>query len=610
MSMCGIVGYVGSRPAYPVLTGGLERLEYRGYDSAGLAVLGSEGMVLRKREGRLASLTGAAGDGVAGSTGIGHTRWATHGKPSDVNAHPHSDCSGSICVVHNGIIENHLYLRNWLLDRGHRFLSETDTEVIPHLIEDFYNGDLFLAVKQAIARLEGSYAVVILHEEHPGELVIARQDSPLVVGLGKGENYVASDIPAVLPYTKSVYVLDDGELGVVRADSTEIYDKQGNRVEKDIYTVEWDAGMAEKGGFEDFMLKEIHEQPQAVRSTLKGKIAQDMMGVLLEGVKLREEDLLDIKKVYIVACGTAWHAGLVGKRLIEELVHLSVEADIASEFRYRNPLVDDHTLAVIISQSGETADTLAGLREARRRGARIIAITNVVGSSIAREAENVIYTWAGPEIAVASTKAYITQLVSLYLLAVFLGQKRGAVSPDQAGRILSAVTDLPAGIEKMLQTEDHIKALADSYGEEDDVFFTGRGLDYEVAREGALKLKEISYIHAEAYAAGELKHGTLALVVEGTPVFALATQPHVYDKMISNIEEVKARGASVVAIARSGDNRIEQSADDVIYTPEVASMVSPVLAAVPLQLFAYYAAKHRSCDVDKPRNLAKSVTVE
>ncbi|MGE5552603.1 MAG: glutamine--fructose-6-phosphate transaminase (isomerizing) [Betaproteobacteria bacterium] len=607
--MCGIVGYTGTEQATPILLEGLRRLEYRGYDSAGVAVVSGGQLVLRKTVGRLNRLQEKlAASPIEGVSGIGHTRWATHGRPSDTNAHPHLDCAGNIAVVHNGIIENYQRLRTKLAAKGHVFRSETDTETLPHLIEEYYEGDLVEAVRKAVREAEGSYAVAVIHRGEPDRLVAVRKDSPLVVGLGEKENYLASDIPALLPFTRRVYLLNDGELAVVTPGGVTVTDLDGNPVAKEVFEVKWDPGLAEKGGYEDFMLKEIHEQPRAIRDTLSGRLDTDH--VVLDEVQLSVEQVKKLRKVSIIACGTAYHAGLVGKQVIERLARLPVEAEVASEFRYRDPMVDETTLAVVISQSGETADSLAGLRLAKAKGARVVAITNVVGSSVAREADDVIYTWAGPEIAVASTKAYVTQLVSLYLLALYLSEQRGTTTAEERAEIIAALQRLPGAVGEVLAHAEKAQDLAKEFKNREDIFFIGRGLDYAVSMEGSLKLKEISYIHAEAYAAGELKHGTLALIVEGVPVFALATQRKLYDKMLSNIKEVKARDATVVAIALEGDRAIYEAADHVLHIPDTLDFVTPVLSVVPLQLFAYYAAKARGCDVDKPRNLAKSVTVE
>ncbi|MGI5852942.1 MAG: glutamine--fructose-6-phosphate transaminase (isomerizing) [Bacillota bacterium] len=608
--MCGIVGYVGTAQAFPVLIEGLRSLEYRGYDSAGVAIHQGNRMVIYKQAGRLHELTeGLTKADVSGTTAIGHTRWATHGKPSDHNAHPHSDCTGKIAVVHNGIIENYLALKEWLQEQGHVFSSETDTEVIPHLIEHFYQGDLLQALREIIFRLKGSYALAVMHQDHPGEIVAVRKDSPLVVGLSEGQNFLASDIPAILAHTRNVYVLDDGETALITAEGVKVFDEQGREKAKEVFTVDWDPVMVQKNGYEDFMLKEIHEQPSAIRRTLADHISKDGR-IKLDEVRLTPEAIRSLSKINIVACGTAYHAGLVGKSLIERLVRIPVEADLASEFRYKDPIVGPDTLTIVISQSGETADTLAALRQSRKLGSRVLAITNVVGSSIAREADDVILTLAGPEIAVASTKAYMTQLVALYILTLFLAQERGSLPAERIEALAEELRQLPEAVEKALTTEPRIKELASDFQHCEDIFFIGRGLDYAVALEGALKLKEISYIHAEAYAAGELKHGTLALVVKDVPVFALATQPELYEKMLSNIKEVKAREATVVAVVPAEDHSTAKSVDFVMHIPKTDPFLEPVLAVAPLQLFAYYAAKARGCDVDKPRNLAKSVTVE
>ncbi|TCL55723.1 glutamine--fructose-6-phosphate transaminase [Hydrogenispora ethanolica] len=614
--MCGIVGYIGKQEAVPVLLDGLKRLEYRGYDSAGVSVLNDGKLTTKKSVGRLSKIEEIlTAQPLSGSVGIGHTRWATHGRPSDRNAHPHYDCQQKIAVVHNGIIENYIQLREELQEKGHIFNSETDTEVLPHLIEEYYQaqqgrGDLEAAVREALRHVEGAYAMVVISEYAPDRLIVARKSSPLIIGLGRGENFVASDIPAVLPYTREIYILEDGEMAVVRAGEVRVTDFAGEPVTKRPFHVEWDLEAAEKGGYEDFMIKEIHEQPRAVRDTLTGKIDRATLKVMLRGVKLDPEFIRSLDKIHVVACGTAYHAGLVGKYLIEKLVKIPVEAELASEFRYRDPLVRPGSLTVIVSQSGETADTLAGLREAKRLGSRILAITNVVGSSVAREADDLILTLAGPEIAVASTKAYTTQLLSFYLFAIYLAQERGTIGETERIALVEELLKLPDKLEKVLNTETKIKEFAEDFKNSEDIFFIGRGLDYAVSLEGALKLKEISYIHAEAYAAGELKHGTLALIVEGVPVFALVTQAELYEKMISNIKEVKAREATVVALAAAGDHKTAQSVDYVLHIPATHTMLTPILAVVPLQLFAYYAAKARGCDVDKPRNLAKSVTVE
>jgi len=607
--MCGIVGYLGSSPAVPILIQGLERLEYRGYDSAGIAVPQNGKVEVVKSAGKLSALKSRLNGNLSNArVGIGHTRWATHGRPCDLNAHPHLDCTGKFAVVHNGIIENYQELRQKLVIGGHRFISETDTEVLAHLVEHFYAGDLFQAALKMLPLLRGSYAFVLTSSLHPEELVAMRQDSPLVVGLSEGSTYLASDIPALLPYTRDTYILEDGEVAWVKPNGVSIYNNEGKSKTKAVFHVAWDLQAAEKGGYDHFMLKEIHEQPKALRDTLKGRLLPSGQ-VRLDGVNLTEEEALALEKISIIACGTAHYAGMVGKYLFEKLLRLPVEDDVASEFRYRDPILNENTMGLVISQSGETADTLASLREARKQGAKLLAITNVVGSSVAREAQHVLYTWAGPEIAVASTKAYVTQVASLYLLALYLAEIRGQKAA-WTKVLAKGLEALPTYVEEVLKLEPGIKDLAIKIARHEHAFFIGRGLDYAVSLEGALKLKEISYLHAEAYAAGELKHGTLALIEEGTPVIALATQTELMEKMLSNIKEVKARGAWVLAVTQEGNEAIVQEADAVIFLPPVLDLLAPVVTVVPLQLLAYYTAVARGCDVDKPRNLAKSVTVE
>ncbi|MBO4401607.1 MAG: glutamine--fructose-6-phosphate transaminase (isomerizing) [Selenomonadaceae bacterium] len=609
--MCGIVGYIGGRRAVDFLLDGLTKLEYRGYDSAGVAVSDGGNIFIEKAVGRLDSLKEKLKNNLpAGTIGIGHTRWATHGRPSDINAHPHTDCQGNFVVVHNGIIENYLPLKEDLISRGHKFISETDTEVVAHLLEEVYSGDFIEAVREVLNKIEGSYSLVFMSKENPDVLICAKQENPLVVGLGKGENFIASDIPAIISRTRETYILNDGEIAIVRKDSVQVINRRGESVDKKIFHVTWNAEAAEKGGYEHFMLKEINEQPKAVRDTMSKRIARDGAKILLDELNWDKNFLDGINKIYIVACGTAYHAGLVGKFYIEKLVRKLVEVDLASEYRYRDPIVDDKTLVIVISQSGETSDTLAALKESRRLGAKTLAITNVVGSSIAREAEYVVHTWAGPEIAVASTKAYTTQLILMFMLALYMAQIAGTVSAEELRRLIGLLKKIPAQISETLSDVEPIKTFARQYGFNEDVFYIGRSLDYCVALEGALKLKEISYIHAEAYASGELKHGTLALIVEGVPVIALATQKSVYEKTLSNIKEVKARDAVVIGIAAAGDSELEKYLDHVIFVPETDELLIPLLTVVPLQLLAYYAAITRGCDVDKPRNLAKSVTVE
>ena len=608
--MCGIVGYIGSPRAMGVIMDGLGRLEYRGYDSAGIVLFDDGGLVLAKNAGRLNVLAERLQHSphTSAHLGIGHTRWATHGAPTDLNAHPHMGCDGSFAVVHNGIIENYNELRRELVSRGHKFLSETDTEVIPHLLEELYDGDLPTAVQDAVAKLRGAFAIAVVSADDPSTVVAYRQDSPLIIGLGQGESFLASDIPALLPYTRRTVVLDDGDLAVLKTEGVEFF-RQGKAVQKTVMYVEWDEVAAEKAGFPHFMLKEIHEQPKALKDTLVGRVQGGGTNLAAE-IDLTRETVSSIKRIAIVACGTAYHAGLVGKALIEKLARIHVEVDVASEFRYRQPVLCPEDLVIIVSQSGETADTLAALREAKRQGCRTIAITNVVGSSVSREGEHVLHTLAGPEIAVASTKAYTTQLAALTLIAIELGVARGTLTPERALELLQGIKALPQYVSEILLQTDAVKAIAQRLAQSEHAFFIGRGLDYAVALEGALKLKEISYIHAEAYAAGELKHGTLALITEGTPVVCLFTQPDIAEKMVSNVEVVRARGAFTVAVSNCDEALTATIAHDEIRLPSTDPILAPILAVIPLQLIAYYAAVARGADVDKPRNLAKSVTVE
>ena len=610
--MCGIVGYIGFNQASDFLLDGMAKLEYRGYDSAGIAVIGAENVIkIQKKVGRLANLEAIVkADPNEGTVGIGHTRWATHGRPSDMNSHPHSSEDGKFAVVHNGIIENYMPLKEELIEKGYHFKSETDTEVVAHLLADMYDGDFVGTVRRMLDRVDGAYALEIICADEPDKIICTKKENPLVIGLGKGENFVASDIPAIINYTRDTYILSDGELAIVTRDNVSVFDREGNPVDKEVFHVSWNAEAAEKGGYEHFMLKEIHDQPKAVRDTFGTHISEDGKTVHFEELNWTADDVAAFNKILIVACGTAYHAGLVTKQYIESLARISVNVEIASEYRYSNPLTDDKTLCIVISQSGETSDTLAALKEAKRHGAKSLAITNVVGSSISREADNTVYTWAGPEISVASTKAYTTQLVAGLLFAVYLGQLNGKMDPALGGEILCGVKSLPTLIHEIFEVDEDMKAFAKHYGFKSDAFFLGRAIDYAVAMEGALKLKEISYIHAEAYAGGELKHGTLALIEEGVPVIALATQEDVYDKMISNIREVKAREAVVIGIGMKGDEELTKHVDHTIYVPRANKFIAPILAVVPLQLLAYYAAITRGADVDKPRNLAKSVTVE
>lgn len=620
--MCGIVGYIGRRPALPVIIDGLKRLEYRGYDSAGVALTGNGKVGLTKTEGRIADLVEKlARESVPQSTvGIGHTRWATHGRPSDQNAHPHTDCGGKTAVVHNGVIENYLILRQRLQAAGHRFRSETDTEVIPHLIEEYYAGgagaDLVAAVRRAVRDLEGYYAFVVLRIDEPDRLVAVRKGNPLIVGLGEGENFLASDIPAVLRHTRKVIILDEGDLVVVERTKVQVTDRDGQVVERRPMQVEWDVEAAEKGGFPHFMLKEIFEQPVCLKRTLAGRLvaggpkSPQKTGIVFDKGVLDTEEVAGLDRVFITACGTAFHAGLVGKHLIEKLARLPVEADIASEFRYRDLLIRPDDMLIVVSQSGETLDTLEAQRYAARLGGRIVAITNVVGSSVAREADEVVYTRAGPEIAVASTKAYTAQLLAFVLFACHIGVARGTFPAERAALLLEECQRLSELADAVLDRAPAVEEIAGRIAAWGHVFYIGRGLDWAVAMEGQLKLKEISYIHAEAIAAGELKHGTLALIEKDVPVIALVTQPGLREKTISNVQVVKARGGHVIAVAMEGDEEVGRHADEVIWLPKTDPLLAPILAAIPLQLIAYYAAVKRGCDVDKPRNLAKSVTVE
>ncbi len=608
--MCGIVGYLGSKKAADVLVEGLSKLEYRGYDSAGVAVIENGTVTVQKCKGRLLNLEGILeGQQLNGNIGIGHTRWATHGAPSDLNSHPHTNETETIAVVHNGIIENYIILREWLMSEGYKFQSETDTEVIPHLVDYYYEGDLLEAVMKTIKRLEGSYAIGVICKDEPNKLVSVRKDSPLIVGVGEGENFIASDIPAVLNHTRDVYLLEDNEFVVLEEDKVTIYNTKKEVVNKEIYHVTWNADAAEKGGYEHFMLKEIHEQPKAIKDTLTSRVVKGQK-INLDSITLTKEQIAEIDKIYIVACGTAYHAGVVGKNLIEKLAKIPVEIDVASEFRYREPLITDKTLMIVISQSGETADTLAALRLAKSENARVIGVTNVVGSAVSRESDDVLYTWAGPEVAVASTKAYVTQLIAMYIIALYLAESKESIRSTEIEKIKSELLNLSEKTVEVLNDKEKIKEFAKKICMDKDMYFLGRGLDYAVAMEGSLKLKEISYIHSEAYAAGELKHGPIALIEDDTTVIALATQEHLFDKMLSNIKEVKTRGAKVIAIAMEGHDVIEKTVDEAMYIPRVMPIVAPILSVIPLQLLSYYISIEKGCDVDKPRNLAKSVTVE
>lgn len=609
--MCGIVGYIGDRQAVPVLMEGLKKLEYRGYDSAGVAVYENGNIQIRKYRGRLSILEEhLKKETLKGSLGIGHTRWATHGEPSDINSHPHSNCSGDIVVVHNGIIENYMSIKKMLMEQGYVFKSETDTEVLAHYLDFFYKDDLIEAVRKVLEKIRGSYAFAVISRKEPDKIVCVRKENPLVVGIGKGENFIASDIPAILNHTRNIYLLNENELAVIEKDKISFYDENGKTVGKEVYEVKWDVAAAERGGFEHFMIKEIHEQPKAIKDTMTSRVLPDSADIKLDDIKLIKEELQRFNKIYMVACGTAYHACMVGKYVIEKLARIPTEVEIASEFRYRDPIVDEKTLTIIVSQSGETLDTLAALKEAKKKGSRILSIVNVVGSSIARESHDVFYTWAGPEIAVASTKAYSTQLIALYIIALYMAKLRGTLKDEEITAIKDEMEKLPELVEKALKCKSTIQKFATKNCNARDIFYLGRGIDYAVALEGSLKLKEISYIHSEAYAAGELKHGTIALIEKGTIVLAVLTQDELYEKMVSNVKEVKARGAFVFAIAKEGSTEIESVADYTLYIPKVSDILAPVVAVTPLQLLAYYMAVEKGCDVDKPRNLAKSVTVE
>jgi len=608
--MCGIMGYLGPRDAAPILLDGLRRLEYRGYDSAGIAVHDGSSLRVAKAEGKLDRLVAQLDDHpLAGSFGIGHTRWATHGPPSDRNAHPHADPSGDVAVVHNGIIENFTALKEDLIAKGAAFASDTDTEVIAHLVAEEYEGDLLEAVRRAVQRAEGAYALVAMSKQEPGRIVAVRMISPLVVGVGDGEMFLASDIPAVLHHTRSFAIIENGEMVDMSPTGWHIETLEGDPVERDLLEVDWDAGQAERGGYPHFMLKEIFEQPAAATETLSGRITEDGR-VDLDGVDWSDEFVAGIDRIWITACGTAFHAGLDGKEIFERLLRIPTEVAYAHEMRYRDPIIAGSTITLAISQSGETADTLAAANLAKDRGSRLLALTNVVGSTLSRDADDILYTRAGPEISVASTKAYLTMLLGAYLMAFALGEHRGVIDPEDHSHLVEALRHLPVKIEEVLETDPAVQMVAERFAGHEDVYFIGRGLDNAVAMEGSLKMKEISYIHSEAMPAGELKHGTLALVTEGTPVVVVITQSDTYDKTVSAIQEVKARGAFVVAVAFEDDEQIAKHADEVLRIPRVVDLLSPVVAIVPLQLLAYHVANARGHDIDQPRNLAKSVTVE
>lgn len=608
--MCGIVGYIGKEQAAPIILDGLSKLEYRGYDSAGMAVFDGNAIQNQKATGRLKVLENLTrgGETMPGCSGIGHTRWATHGAPSDRNAHPHINSSQTIAVVHNGIIENYIPLKKKMTDKGYEFRSETDTEVLAHLLDYYYKGNPLEAIAKVLHRVEGSYALGILFADRPDEIYAARKDSPLIVGQSESGCFIASDVPAILKYTRTVYYMDNQEIASLSADGIQFFSVDEEELRKEPVTIDWDANAAEKAGYEHFMLKEMYEQPKTITDTISPRIQNN--DIVIEELKMTDEELKAIRKIHIVACGSAYHAGVTGKYVLEGLARIPVEVDVASEFRYRNPILEENAMVIVISQSGETADTLAALRESKDRGFKVLGIVNVVGSSIAREADSCLYTWAGPEIAVATTKAYSAQLTALYLLAMKLGKVRGILDETKFQELLADLRCLPDQIELMLGQKQKIQHFANRYLGAKDIFFIGRGIDYAISLEGSLKLKEISYIHSEAYAAGELKHGTISLIEEGTLVMALSTQPELFQKTISNMVEVKARGAFVMAVTNEENKAIEKASDYVVYIPDTNPYFTNSLAIIPLQLFAYYVAVGRGCDVDKPRNLAKSVTVE
>lgn len=625
--MCGIVGYIGKEQAAPIILDGLAKLEYRGYDSAGLSVFNGHEIQTKKAIGRLKVLENLTkgGETMPGMAGIGHTRWATHGAPSDRNAHPHVNKEGTIAVVHNGIIENYLTLKNKLLDKGYCFASETDTEVLAHLLDYYYKGNPLQAITKVLHRVEGAYALGIMFADHPNEIYAARKASPLIVGQNEDGCFIASDVPAILKYTRNVYYMDDQEVAVLSADGLRFFSVDEEELTKQSVTIDWDADAAEKGGYEHFMLKEMYEQPKTITDTISPRIRSSAAAdngtvngaagggtndIIIEELNMTDEELRAVRKIHIVACGSAYHAGVTGKYVMEGLARIPVEVDVASEFRYRNPILEEGSMVIVISQSGETADTLAALRESRAKGFKVLAIVNVVGSSIAREADACFYTWAGPEIAVATTKAYSAQLAALYMLAMKLAKVKGLIGAEQFEGLLADLKCLPNQIELLLGQKEKIQHFANRYLGAKDIFFIGRGIDYAISLEGSLKLKEVSYIHSEAYAAGELKHGTISLIEDGTLVVALATQRGLYQKTVSNIVEVKARGAFVMAVTNEENREIEKASDYVVYIPQTNPWFTNSLAIVPLQLFAYYVAVGRGCDVDKPRNLAKSVTVE
>lgn len=608
--MCGIVGYIGAQEAAPIILDGLAKLEYRGYDSTGMAVLDGDKINITKAPGRLKVLEELThgGETMPGHIGVGHTRWATHGIPNMTNAHPHFNKEGTIAVVHNGIIENYMKLRHMLEERDYQFVSDTDTEVVAQLLDYYYKGNPLEAITRVLNRVEGSYGLGVIFADHPDQLFAVRKDSPLIVGQNETGCFIASDVPAILKYTRKVYYVENQEIVRLRQDHMHFYTVDEEEITKEPVYIDWDANAAEKAGYEHFMLKEMYEQPKTVTDTLLPRLKGDHIHI--EELHMSDEELAAVKKIHIVACGSAYHTGVTGKYVIEGLARIPVEVDLASEFRYRNPILEEGAMVIVISQSGETADTLAALRESKKRGFPVLGIVNVVGSSIAREADNVMYTWAGPEIAVATTKAYSAQLIALYLLAMKMAQAKKTISAEEFRSMIEDLKKIPDQIELLLGNKEKIQRFANRYVGAKDIFFIGRGIDYSISLEGSLKLKEISYIHSEAYAAGELKHGTISLIEEGTLVAAVATQPALYAKTISNMIEVKARGAFLLAVTNEGNSEIEKAADYVVYIPKTNDYFTNSLAIIPLQLFGYYVAVGKGCDVDKPRNLAKSVTVE
>ncbi|MDY6964768.1 MAG: glutamine--fructose-6-phosphate transaminase (isomerizing) [Halobacteriota archaeon] len=606
--MCGITAYIGEKEATPILLDSLKRLEYRGYDSAGIAVINGKEIFVHKMEGEIDRLCESIPRGVSGNVGIAHTRWATHGAPSKINAHPH--ISGDIALVHNGIIENYQHLMKHLIKEGYDIVSETDTEVLAHLINHNYDGNIEAAVHNSLLEVDGSYAIAVICGKEPDRLITARKDSPLVIGVGRGENFIASDIPAIANHSREVIYLDDGEIASIGRDYIDIKTLDGSSVNKKVHTVDWDVDAAEKAGYEHFMLKEIHEQPDVIRNTIAGRLSELEGTVQLQEVGLSIEEIEKLAKIRIIACGTSYHAGMLGKYLFENLSRIPVEVDIASEFRYSDAILDKNTLVLAITQSGETADTLAALKDAKSQGYKTFAITNVVGSSVCRSSDGVLYTRAGPEIGVAATKTFTAQLIAIYLLSMYFGKIRKTIDSETLKLLISLIKQLPKQVQMVIENSQTIQLYSKIFSEASKFFFIGRSYDYPIALEGALKLKEISYIHAEGYPAGELKHGPLALLETGVPMIAIATKGHTYEKMLSNIKEVKARDAYVLAIASEEDIEIEKYVDDVLRVPETNEILSPVLSVVVAQIFAYYCAKERGCEVDKPRNLAKSVTVE